>query len=90
MVGVMKSSSQTPNVRISAHAHEVLRQLAEEEQESMQSVLDRAIERYRREKFLRDANADFEALKRDPKAWKEELRERALWEQTLGDGIDRK
>jgi hypothetical protein len=56
----------------------------------MQAVLDRAIERYRRERFLLAANSDFEALKRDPKAWEKELRERALWEPTLTDGIDRK
>jgi hypothetical protein len=61
--------------------------MAEEEQESMQSVLDRALERYRREKFLRAANADFEALRDDPRGWQEELRERELWEQTLADGL---
>ena len=54
----MKLESRTPNVRISPHAHELLRQLAEEEQASMQAVLDRAIERYRRESFLRAANRD--------------------------------
>ena len=41
----------------------------------------------RRENFLHAANADFAALKRNPKAWKEELRERKLWEQTLADGL---
>ena len=61
----------TPNVRISARAHELLRQLAEEEQRSMQSILDRALERYRRERFLRGASADFAALKQDPKSWNE-------------------
>ena len=40
---------RTPNVRISRRIYELLRQLAEEEQQSMQSVLDDAIERYRRE-----------------------------------------
>lgn len=52
----------------------------------MQSVLDRALERYRRERFLRAANADFTALKQDAKSWKQELRERELWEQTSSDG----
>jgi hypothetical protein len=85
----MKSTPRTPNVRISPRAHELLRQLADEEQLSMQSVLDRALEQYRRERFLRAANADFAALKRDAKAWKQELRDRALWEQTLGDGISK-
>ncbi len=83
----MKSENRTPNVRISLHTHELLRQLAEEEDNSMQAVLDKAIERYRRDKFLRDANADFAALKRDKKAWKDELKERDLWEQTLADGL---
>jgi hypothetical protein len=85
----MKSAVGAPNVRISPRAHELLRQLAEEEQESMQAVLDRAIERYRREKFLRGANADFAALKTDAKAWKGELRERDLWETTVADGISK-
>ena len=53
----------------------------------MQAVLDKAIEQYRRDKFVRDANADFAALKRNKKAWKEELKERELWDQTLADGL---
>jgi hypothetical protein len=52
----------------------------------MQSVLDRAVERYRRERFLRAAHADFAALKRNIIAWKQEVRERELWEQTVADG----
>jgi hypothetical protein len=59
----------------------------EEEDDSMQAVLDKAIERYRRERFLRDANADFAALKRNRRAWKKELKERELWGHTLSDGL---
>ena len=83
----MKTETRTPNVRMSVHTHALLRQLAKEEDASMQAVLDKAIEGYRRDKFLRDANADFAALKRHPKAWKAELKERELWEQTLTDGL---
>jgi hypothetical protein len=83
----MKFATRTPNVRISPRAHALLRQLAEEEQRSMQSVLDRALERYRRERFLQAANADFASLQGDAKAWKQELGERELWEQTTADGI---
>jgi hypothetical protein len=86
----VKLESRTPNVRISPHAHELLRQLAEEEQASMQAVLDRAIERYHRESFLRAANSDFQTLKGDPRAWKQEVEERQLWEQALADGLDKK
>ena len=83
----MKSPARATNVRISPRAHELLRQLAEEEQRSMQSVLDQAIERYRRERFLCAANADFADLKQDSKSWKDVLRDRELWEQTLADGL---
>lgn len=51
----------------------------------MQAVLDKAIEAYRRETFIRAANAEFAALKRDKKAWKKELEEKRLWERTLHD-----
>ena len=84
---LMKVANRTPNVRISPRAHDLLRQMAVEEQRSMQSVLDRALEHYRREKFLRAANGDFAALRNDHKAWKDELRERELWEQTSSDGL---
>jgi len=83
----MKVANRTSIVRISPGALDLLRRLAEEEQQSMQAVLDKALERYRREIFLRAANADFEALKNHPKAWKKELRERELWDQTLADGL---
>jgi len=83
----MRPGSRTPNVRISVHTHTLLRRLAAEEDDSMQAVLDKAIEQYRRDKFVRDANADFAALKRNKKAWKEELKERELWDQTLADGL---
>ena len=89
MVWTMKSTTRTLNVRISPRAHELLRQLAQEEQQSMLAVLDRAIERYRRERFLRGANADFAELKGDAKAWKRELRDRELWETTVADGISK-
>lgn len=86
----MPSVRRTPNVRISVRAHRMLRQLAKQADESMQAVLDKAIESYRREQFLRAANREYAALRRNAKGWKEALRERELWEQTLADGLDKK
>ena len=40
------------------------------------------------DQFLDAANAAYAALKNDPVAWQEELEERALWDRTLGDGIE--
>ena len=86
----MRTSRPTPNVRISPRAHRLLRQLAKEAEESMQTILDRAIENYRREEFLRAANREYSALRRNARGWKEELSERRLWERTLADGLDKK
>jgi len=86
----MQPAPRTPNVRISARSHRLLRQLADEADESMQAILDKAIESYRREEFLRAANRDYEAIRRNRKAWKEELAERRVWEHTLADGLEKK
>jgi hypothetical protein len=61
-----------------------------EDEQFMLVVLERVIEHYRRERFLRAANFDFEALQRDPQAWKDVLRERVLWEETLADGLGKR
>ena len=54
----------------------------------MQTVLKRAIDSYRREKFLEAANEAFAALRDDPDAWSEEQDERSLWDQASGDGLE--
>lgn len=54
----------------------------------MQSVLDDAVERYQRDKLLDEINAAYAALRKDPKAWKAELAERALLENSIGDGLE--
>ncbi len=73
-------------VRISAPTHQALRELSEQSGLSMQGVLERAIEDYRRKRLLEQANTGYAALRDDSEAWKEELAERAQWESTLADG----
>jgi hypothetical protein len=51
-------------------------------------ILDKAVERYRRARFLNSANADFAALRNNSGAWKEVLAERRLWETTAADGLE--
>ncbi len=76
------------NVRISEEARNVLRELAQREHASMQTVLDKAIESYRRQKFLDEANTAYAALKSDPKTWEQEQEEREVWDNTLQDGLE--
>lgn len=54
----------------------------------MQAVLDAALEHYRRDQFLRGANADYGALQRSTAAWNRLQRERQAWEATDKDSLD--
>jgi hypothetical protein len=76
-------------IRIDEQSLAVLRELAREERQPMQAVLNQAIESYRRQKFLEQANADFAALRGDSAAWAEEQQDRELWDQALEDGLER-
>lgn len=53
----------------------------------MQSVLDEAIEQYRRDMFFRELNESYVRLQADLEGWKEELAERQEWDGTLLDGL---
>ncbi len=54
----------------------------------MITVLEKAVDEYRRTQFLRKANAAFARLRKDRKAWKEERKERTAWERTLADALE--
>lgn len=75
-------------VRIDAETNQILRELAARDGESMGAVLRRAIKAYRRKRFLDDLNRGYAALRRNPKAWKEELDERRAWDSALADGLE--
>ena len=78
-----------PTTRISDPTHQVLRRLAERSGESMQALLDKAVELYRRQRFLEESNRAFEALRADASAWKAELAEREQWDITVADGLEK-
>lgn len=74
-------------VRISQEAKETLRKLSEELDEPMQTVLDTALELYRRRVFLEQANEAFARLRQDAEAWAEEENERSAWDGVLLDDL---
>ncbi len=78
----------TTQVRVSNSTHQVLRSLSHEVGESMQTIIEQAVEQYRRRKFLEGLNQDFKTLKEDAQSWQEELEERELWNKTLLDGVE--
>lgn len=73
-------------VRISDSSHKALRELADREHAPLQTVLERAIENYRRERFLDAVNSTFAALRSNPHAWQAEIDERNEWDGTNRDG----
>ena len=75
-------------VRISGHTREALREIAHADQESMQSVLEKAVEQYRRRRLFDELDAAYAKLQEDPEAWRSVLDERRAWDATLGDGLD--
>ncbi|MCI0459640.1 MAG: hypothetical protein L0Z62_22040 [Gemmataceae bacterium] len=76
------------NVRISEATHTALRSLADLEGQTMQAVLDKAVEEYRRHRFWHDVEEAAIALRNDRAAWDEELAERHAWDATLADGLE--
>jgi len=78
----------TLTVRISDTSRNILRELAAQKGASMQTLLDKAIEAYRRQLFLEEINKAYAVLREDPKAWSQVEKERAAWDITLNDGLD--
>lgn len=77
----------TLTVRIDTATHKVLQDLARQEGQTMPSILAKAIEQYRRERFLEQVNTAYGILRQDPEQWNEELEERAAWDKTVADGL---
>ncbi len=75
-------------VRIKPETHSKLRSLSNVSGRSMPELLEQAIETLRRQMFLDSADSAYSALQQDPKQWKAELQERAIWDATLADGQD--
>ena len=79
----------TVTVRIRQDTHRSLRELASRTGRSLPDVLEEAVETLRRQSFLQGLAADFAALRADPEAWQDELEERAAWDRTLRDDLER-
>lgn len=79
----------TVTVRIRKDTHRSLRQLATHTGRSLPEVLEEAVENLRRQSFLQGLAADFAALRDEPEAWQDELEERAAWNGTLRDDLER-
>ena len=75
-------------VRISSRGHKLLGELARQTGSTMTDILDAALEGYRRQQFLQQANAAYSALSTNPSAWASYREDMDSLEGTLADGLD--
>ncbi|MBI4516863.1 MAG: toxin-antitoxin system protein [Deltaproteobacteria bacterium] len=75
------------SIQLSAKGQRLVTELARECRKPVGEVIDAALETYRRERFVRKANADLARLRRDKKAWAAYQRELSEWDATLNDGL---
>ncbi len=62
--------------------------IAKERGETKQSVINHAIELLVREHFFEKVNQEYAQLHKNKKAWKDELKERRIWQGTNLDGLN--
>jgi hypothetical protein len=75
-------------IRVSPDTHAVLRELARSEGSSMQEVLSKAVEVYRRQQLIEATHAAYAALRADTQAWQEYQDEVASLDGALMDGLE--
>jgi len=78
----------TTTIRVPANLRKKIHDIAHESGESMQQVLNDAVDLYERKKFLATLNEEYAALRADPNAWQDFCKERAEWDVTLMDGLE--
>ncbi len=76
-------------VRISPHGRELLGKLAQRNGATMTDILDAALESYRRQQFLQQANAAYTALAEDAGAFEDYRREMNSLDGTLHAGLEK-
>lgn len=84
----MATMTSQRTVRVTNATHRALQDLAAQSGEPMTVVLARAVERYRREQLLRDANDAWVAIMADPVARREIEDADKAWDVTLMDGLE--
>ncbi len=78
----------TTTIRVSTETRTTLNELAHMAGVSMQEIIERAIEMYRRQQMLTAINVAYAALRTDAVAWDGLETEQADWDATLADGLE--
>ena len=74
-------------MKISRETHRLIESVARHEGKSMQDVVEKAVEAYRRAQMLRETNQAYRRLRRNSRVWREETAEREILDGALADGL---
>ena len=76
-------------IRMTEETSDYLDVLAKETDKNKQDLLALAVHELFKKHFFERAEKAYAELRKDEKAWQAELAERALWETTAADGLDK-
>jgi hypothetical protein len=74
-------------IDISETTHKTLLELTQSSGDDFVTIIDRAVENYRRYVFLVQADRAFAALRQNEELWQDEIAERQAWDLTIADGV---
>jgi predicted DNA-binding ribbon-helix-helix protein len=77
--------TDTTTVRINRQIYNELKIIADSENETLQKVIEKAVEEYKARRFFQNLNEAVSAYKVNEEDWEEEKEERKLWDNTLND-----
>lgn len=77
----------TNQAKISTRSKKIIQEIVHETGESQIAIIEHAVLAYHREWRMQKINEAYAKLKNDRRAWKEELKERSILEQTSEDGL---
>ena len=78
----------TYQAKISTKSKKIIQEIVHETGESQVAVIEHAVLVYHREWRMQKINEAYAQLKEDKEAWKNELKDRSILEQTSGDGLE--
>ena len=76
-------------VRVAPETRAIIQELARESKQSMQELVARAVEHYRRQLMLRRTNEAFAALREQHGPPSKEGEDRLIWDAALADGLEK-
>lgn len=83
-----RPSPTTTTIRVRSETKTLLQSLSTRTGASASDLLAKILREYERELFFRELNAGYSALRSNESAWKEVQEERAIWDETLNDGLE--